>query len=69
MFRGSSCRMAPFSREDSSVPTIIEIAENDPDRPALIFGNGEAQESYAELELRSRRISHALRGLGLKHEG
>ncbi len=46
--------------------TIIDVAEKDPDRPALIFGNGETQESYAELELRSRRVSHALRALGLQ---
>ena len=46
--------------------TIIDIAEKDPDRPALIFGNGEAQESYGELELRSRRVAHALRALGLE---
>jgi fatty-acyl-CoA synthase len=48
------------------VPTIVEIARKDPDRTALIYGNGETRESYGELEARSRRIAHLLRGWGLE---
>ncbi|MGH0033481.1 MAG: acyl-CoA synthetase [Myxococcota bacterium] len=41
------------------------IAEKHPDRPAVVFGNGEFVETYAELEARSRRIAHLLREAGL----
>jgi long-chain acyl-CoA synthetase len=45
--------------------TLIRFAETAPDRPAVIFGNGEFVETYLELEQRSRRLAHALRALGL----
>jgi acyl-CoA synthetase (AMP-forming)/AMP-acid ligase II len=45
--------------------TPIRFAETAPERPAVIFGNGEFVETYAELEQRSRRLAHALRALGL----
>ena len=45
--------------------TIITFAEQDPDRIAVIYGNGESRETYGELEQRSRRIAHALRARGL----
>src|SRR5215510_9731062 len=45
--------------------TLIRYAESAPERPAVIFGNGEFVETYRELEQRSRRLAHALRALGL----
>jgi fatty-acyl-CoA synthase len=48
------------------MPTLIDFAERAPDRPAVIYGNGETVESYAELERRSRRIAHLLRARGLE---
>ncbi len=47
--------------------TISVQAERHPDKPAVIFGNGETQLTYAELERRSRRLAHLLRALGLEH--
>ncbi|MCP4007744.1 MAG: acyl-CoA synthetase [bacterium] len=47
--------------------TIATSAEKFPDRPAVIFGNGEFTETYRELEQRSRRIAHALSSAGLSH--
>ncbi len=46
--------------------TPAVFAEKDPDRPAVIFGNGEFVETYGELELRSRQIAHLLRDHGLE---
>ncbi|HVH05368.1 MAG TPA: AMP-binding protein, partial [Myxococcota bacterium] len=46
--------------------TPAVFAEKDPDRPAVIYGDGEHVESYGQLEQRSRQIAHVLRGLGLK---
>jgi len=48
------------------VGTIAVHAERDPDRIAVIGGNGEFIETFGELELRSRRIAALLlqRGLG-----
>jgi acyl-coenzyme A synthetase/AMP-(fatty) acid ligase len=46
--------------------TITPHALQHPDRPAVIFGNGEFVESYGELEERSRRVAHVLLGAGLK---
>ncbi len=51
--------------ETAAVTTVAHIAEKDPNRTALIYGLGEHIESYGELELRSRRIGHLLRRLGL----
>lgn len=48
------------------MPSIIEVAERDPDRLAVVYGNGEVRETYGELEARSRRIAHLLRGWGLE---
>jgi len=48
------------------VSTVATFAEKDPDRIALIYGNGESRETYGELELRSRRIAHGLRRWGLE---
>jgi acyl-coenzyme A synthetase/AMP-(fatty) acid ligase len=48
------------------VTTVRTFAERDPDRIALVFGNGESKQSYGELEARSRRAAHALRGAGLE---
>ncbi len=45
--------------------TITTYAAKQPDRPAVIFGNGEFVESYGQLEERSRRIAHAFRRCGL----
>jgi non-ribosomal peptide synthetase component F len=42
--------------------TISVHAARSPQRPAVIYGNGERVETYAELELRSRQIAHLLRG-------
>ncbi len=46
--------------------TVATIAEKDPDRVAVIYGNGEALETYGELEQRSRQIAHGLRSWGLE---
>ena len=46
--------------------TIQLIADRQPDKPALIFGNGESTLSYGELEQRSRRLAHLFRALGLE---
>jgi acyl-CoA synthetase (AMP-forming)/AMP-acid ligase II len=46
--------------------TVAVHARKSPDKPALIYGNGETVETYAELELRSRRIAHLLRKVGLQ---
>jgi long-chain acyl-CoA synthetase len=45
--------------------TPARIAETDPDRPAVIYGNGETVETYGQLEERSRRIGVLLREAGL----
>jgi long-chain acyl-CoA synthetase len=46
--------------------TVATFAQKNPDKPALIFGDGELVETYGELEQRSRRIGHVLRRLGLE---
>jgi fatty-acyl-CoA synthase len=48
------------------MPTLIDLAKTAPDRPAVIYGNGETVETYAELERRSRRVAHLLRAWGLE---
>lgn len=45
--------------------TPSTFAAKHPDKPAVIYGNGEFVETYGELELRSRRIAHLLRDAGL----
>ena len=47
--------------------TLHIRAEKHPDKPAVIFGNGETTISYGQLEQRSRRIANLLRALGLEH--
>ncbi len=49
-----------------SLLTPATYAAQDPDRLAVIYGNGEHVETYAELEQRSRRIAHLLRRAGLE---
>ena len=49
--------------------TVAVHAEKDPDRIAIITGNGESIESFGELELRSRRIAHLLRKRGIERGG
>ncbi len=46
--------------------TVSAIAQKSPDKPALIYGNGEFVETFGELEQRSRRIAHLLRKAGLQ---
>ncbi|MEX2207683.1 MAG: acyl-CoA synthetase [Myxococcota bacterium] len=46
--------------------TVASFAQKNPDKPALIYGDGEHVETYGELEQRSRRIAHVLRRLGLE---
>ncbi len=46
--------------------SIVAFAEEAPDRIALVYGNGESRETYAELEARSRRTAHLLRACGLQ---
>ena len=46
--------------------SIIAFAEQAPDRVALVYGNGESRETYAELEARSRRVAHLLRAWGFR---
>ncbi len=45
--------------------TVATIAAQHPERTALVYGHGEHVESYGELELRSRRLAHVFRRLGL----
>lgn len=46
--------------------TVATHAESHPDKPAVIFGNGESQLSYAELEERSRRLAALLLSSGVE---
>jgi long-chain acyl-CoA synthetase len=46
--------------------TITPHAQKHPDRPAVIYGNGETIESYGQLEERSRRLVHVFRRWGLE---
>lgn len=46
--------------------TVSVWAEKAPDRPAVIYGDGEHVETFAELERNSRRIAHLLRSWGLE---
>lgn len=48
------------------MPSIAENARRHPDRAAVIFGDGDSVETYAQLEQRSRRIALALRAIGLR---
>jgi len=48
------------------MPGLIEFARDTPDRPAVILGNGDVVESYAELDRRSRQIATLMRSLGLE---
>ena len=45
---------------------LLEHARKTPDHPAFVIGNGEFSETYQELEVRSRKVAHWLRSLGLK---
>jgi acyl-CoA synthetase (AMP-forming)/AMP-acid ligase II len=47
------------------VGTIAVHAERDPNRVAVIYGNGDFVETWGELEQRSRRWAHLLRARGL----
>jgi long-chain acyl-CoA synthetase len=51
------------------VGTIAVHAERDPDRVAVIYGNGDFVETWGELEQRSRRWGHLLRARGLAPGG
>jgi len=46
--------------------TVSTHAQKHPDRPAVIYGNGETIETYVQLEERSRRLAHVFRGWGLE---
>jgi long-chain acyl-CoA synthetase len=46
--------------------TPAVFAEKAPDRPAVIYGDGEHVETYGQLEQRSRQVAHVLRGWGLE---
>ncbi len=46
--------------------TPAVFAAKDPNRPAVVFGDGEFVETYGELEERSRRIAVLLRQAGLE---
>jgi long-chain acyl-CoA synthetase len=48
---------------------IAHFAQQTPDQPAVIYGNGEHVETYAELDRNSRRIALALRRAGLAPGG
>jgi fatty-acyl-CoA synthase len=49
--------------------TIAVHAAKDPDRVALIYGNGDKRQTYGELERASRRIAHLLRRRGIERGG
>lgn len=42
------------------------MAENHPERDAVVIGDGDVVVSYAQLDARSNQIAHALRELGLR---
>ncbi len=46
--------------------TIKNHAQKNPDRIAVVYGNGEKFETYGELEERSRRLVHVFRSWGLE---
>lgn len=46
--------------------TINHRAQQHPDRPAVVYGNGESVETYAQLEERSRRLVHLFRAWGME---
>ncbi len=46
--------------------TPATFAAKFPDKPAVIYGNGEVVETYGELERRSRALAHVLRRQGLQ---
>jgi acyl-coenzyme A synthetase/AMP-(fatty) acid ligase len=46
--------------------TITTHAQKNPDRPAVIYGDGELVETYGALEERSRRLGHVFRSWGLE---
>jgi acyl-CoA synthetase (AMP-forming)/AMP-acid ligase II len=46
--------------------TPATYAAKNPDKPAVVYGNGEFIETYGELESRSRAIAHVLRNAGLQ---
>ena len=46
--------------------TVTTHARKDPDRIAVVYGNGETRESYGELEQRSRRLVHVFHSWGLE---
>jgi acyl-coenzyme A synthetase/AMP-(fatty) acid ligase len=46
--------------------TLLPHAIAQPERTAVIYGNGEFVETYGELEARSRRLAHVLRRWGLE---
>jgi len=48
------------------VPSLIQSAQQSPNRPAVVIGNGEFVETYGELESRSRRVAAFLRQAGLQ---
>jgi len=47
--------------------SIQAKAEQHPDKPAIIFGNGETTITYAQLEQNSRRLAHLFRALGCEY--
>jgi long-chain acyl-CoA synthetase len=49
--------------------TVAVHAATHPDRVAVILGNGEARETFGELEQRSRRFAHLLRRRGISRGG
>jgi fatty-acyl-CoA synthase len=49
--------------------TVAVHAEKDPDRVAIITGNGDRVETFGELELRSRRLARLLRDRGVERGG
>jgi fatty-acyl-CoA synthase len=49
--------------------TVAVHAEKDPDRAAIIIGNGDSVETFGELELRSRRLARLLRDRGIGRGG
>jgi fatty-acyl-CoA synthase len=49
--------------------TVAVHAEKDPDRVAIITGNGDSVETFGEVELRSRRLARLLRDRGVVRGG
>jgi long-chain acyl-CoA synthetase len=50
---------------DATPEFVAAWAARDPDRPAVMFGDGDQSLTYGELEAASNQVAHTLRSLGI----